>query len=119
MSTENTLKFGFIKDENNLKLKEVFEDGAVLKDIYIDIYSKDPISDSSSAFMLLLRASGKKIIVENNEDRLVLKKNDSFNTCLMSILFSEIKSCYCEILDTCSEFVISIQNIYYRITVFN
>lgn len=121
MVTENTLtKFGLTKDENNLKLKEVFKDNVRLKEIHIDTYPENPLITSSAPFMLLLRTIEKKVIVSNCEDRLILKKNvDKFLTYFMNVPFSEIAECYYKGCNNCCEFILNIQNIYYRITVFN
>ena len=122
MVTENTLiKFGLIKDENNLKLKEVFKDRAKLKEIHIDTYPENPLINSSAPFILLLRLIEKKMMISNDGERLILRKIvDNFDTHFMSVLFSGIAECYYKtISDDCFEFVLNIQNIYYRITIFN
>ena len=70
--------------------------------------------------MLLLRTIEKKVIVSNDEERLILKKNvDKFLTYFMNIPFSKITECYYKTYNGCSEFVLNIQNTYYRITIFN
>lgn len=118
MVTEKTLiKFGLI--ENKLKLKEMFKDNTKLKEIHIDIYPDNPLIASSMPFILLLRTIEERVMVENNDDRFIIKRNDRFNTHIINILFSEIEECYYKILDRCFEFILKIQNIYYRITVFN
>lgn len=121
MIAEKTLmKFGLTKDENNLKLKEVFKDGSRIKEIHIDIYSENPLIDSLAPFMLLSRIIEKNTIITNDEDRLILKKNtDRFETCFMNILFSKITECCYKAFNDYSEFILNIQNIYYKITVFN
>lgn len=53
-----------------------------------------------------------------NDDRVIFKKHDRYETCLSNILFSKIKECFFKISDACSEFVVNVQNIYYRIIVF-
>ena len=47
-----TKKFGFVKDENNLQLKEVLKNNAKLREVYIETYPENPLGHSSS-FMLL------------------------------------------------------------------
>ena len=120
MVAENTLmKLGFTKDEKNTKLNEIFKDNAKLKEIHIDVYPSNPLV-SSTSFILLLRTVEKKVLVKSSGTRLVLKKNiNSFDTYFMNVLLSEIKECYCKSIDEYSEFILNIQNIYYRITVFN
>lgn len=121
MVTENTLnRYGLIKDEKNLMFKKVFKNNAILKEVHIDIYSKNPLVSSFDPFMLLLRNIEKKVVITNKDDRLIIKKNiDNYETYLMSVLFSKITECYCKTSDYYSEFILNIQNIYYKITVFN
>ena len=120
MITDKTLmKFGLAKDENNLKLKEVLKCGAKLKEVHIDIYSENPLVSSTKPFMLLLRTIEKNTVVSNDKDRIILKKNDRYSTCFMNVLFSEIIDCYYKASDGCFEFILNIQNTYYRITILN
>ena len=69
--------------------------------------------------MLLLRTIEHNATVVNNEDGLIFKRNDKFENYFMNVLFSEITECYYKVFDGCSEFILNIQNIYYRIIVFN
>ena len=95
MITEKTLvKFGLVKDENNFQLKEVFENNLKLKEIHIDVYPENPLISSSTPFMLLLRTIEKNIAVSNDENRLVLMRNDGHGTYFLNVLFAEIKECY-------------------------
>lgn len=121
MVVEQTMaKLGFVKDENNTKLNEIFKNNAKLKEIHIDVYPTNPLISSSTPFMLLLRTIEKKMLVKNSGTRLVLKKRiDNFDTYFMNITLSEINECYYKSIDGYSEFILNIQNIYYRITVFN
>ena len=122
MVTEQTLlKFGLVKDENNSKLKEIFKDNVRLKEIHIDTYPENPLITSSAPFMLLLRVIEKKMLVSNDENRLILRKTIyDFETYFMNVPLSEIKECYYKVVASgCFEFILNIQNIYYRITVFN
>ena len=119
MVTNKTLmKFGFAKDENSSQLKEVLKDNARLKQIHIDIYSENPLA-SSMSFMLLLRISEENTMVSNDGDRLILKKSGKYETHLMNVLFSKVTDCFFKISEGCSEFILNIQNIYYRVTVLN
>lgn len=121
MAAENILmKLGFIKDEENTKLNEVFKDNAKLKEIHIDVYPSNPLVSSTTPYMLLSRTIEKKMLVKNSGTRLVLRKNiDGYDTYFMNVLLSEIKECYYSISNGFAEFVLNIRNIYYRITVFN
>lgn len=121
MVTEHTLiKFGFSKDDDNLKLKEVFKNKAMISKIHIDIYPENPLVNSSKSFMLLLRTIEERVMVENDGERIVLKRTiDRFETHFMNVLFSRITECYYKFYNGCLEFVLNIQNIYYKITVFN
>ena len=121
MITKSTLtKFGFNKDNNNKKLKEIFQNDAKLKESYIEIYPDNPLAYSTAPFMLLLRTIEKNIIVVNDDVRLILKKKiDNNDMCIVNVLFAEVTRCYYKVCDGYSEFIINIQNIYYRITIFN
>ena len=121
MVAEKTLmKLGFTKDENNAKLNEALKDNIKLKEIHIEIYPSNPLISSSIPYMLLSRTIEKKILVKNSGNRLVFKKNvDGYDTYFMNILFSEIKECCYKESGGYFEFILNIQNIYYRITVFN
>lgn len=119
MVDNNTLmNFGFIKDENNLKLKELLKKNVKLKELHVDVYPDNPLKATQSPFMLLLRIIEKNVMIESNDDRVIFKKHDRYETCLSNILFSKIKECFFKISDACSEFVVNVQNIYYRIIVF-
>ena len=112
MVDEKTLiKFGLNKDINNLKLKEVFKNNIKLKEIHIDLYPENPLVTSKSPFMLLLRTIEKNAIVSNNEDRIILKRNDSCNTFFVNMLLSEVSECYYKNdFNNYYEFIIKIQN---------
>lgn len=119
MVAENTLmKFGFAKDKDNCQLEEVFKNNLKLKEVYIDVYPENPLS-SSASFMLLLRTHEKNVIVLNDDIRLILKKNDRYENYFMNILFSKITECFFKITDGCYEFILNVQNIFYKITVLN
>lgn len=118
MITEKTLMdFGFVKDENNLKLKELLKRDIKLKELHIDVYPDNPLDATLSPFMLLLRTTEKNVIVESDGNRIIFKKNDKYDTYLSNVLYSKIKECFFKISDACSEFIVNIQNTYYRITV--
>lgn len=112
------MKFGFVKDEDYFELNKVFKNNAKLKEIHIDIYPENPLS-SSIAFMLLLRTSNKNVKVLNNNDRLILLKNDEINTHIINIATSNILECFYINNENYTEFILNIQNIYYKITIFN
>ena len=119
MVTDNTLlKFGFSKDENNHQLKKALKNNIKIKQIHIDIYTENPLS-SSNCFMLLLRTSEKNVTITNDENRLIIKKNDKYKNHIMNVLFSKVTECFFKVSEGCSEFILNIQNIYYKITVFN
>ena len=119
MNTDKTLiKFGFVKDENNSQLKEVFKNNLKLKEIHIDIYPDNPMSLPTS-FMLLLRTNEKNVVVSNDGARLILKMNDRYNTHFMNIPFLNISECFLRIVENYYEFILNIRNTYYKITVLN
>lgn len=121
MAVEKTItKLGFTKDENNTKLNETFKDDIKLREIHIDIYPTNPLVFSPIPYMLLSRTIEKKMLVKNSGNRLVLKKNiDGCDTYFMNVLLSEIKECYYKGSNGFFEFILNIQNIYYRIIVLN
>ncbi len=114
----DALKFEFVKDENNLKLKEVLANNTKLKEVRIDIYPNNPLQ-SLMAFVLLLRTSENNVIVLNNGSRLILKKNDRYKTYFLNILLSEVEECFYNSYENYLEFIIKVQNIYYKLTVLN
>ena len=114
---ETLINFGFTKDKDNLRLKELLKRNIQLKELHIDIYPDNPLNTDSS-YMLLLRMDEKNVTVESDGNRIILKKNDKCDTYISNILLSKIKECYYKILETYSEFIVNIQNIYYKITVF-
>lgn len=119
MVTENTLmKFGFVREENNVRLKELIKSKNKLKEVYIDIYPENPFV-SSNSFMLLLRTSENNATVSIDNGRLIFKKNDAYETHFMNILISKITDCFYKVCDDSYEFILSIQNIWYRITILN
>lgn len=120
MIAEKTLvKFGLVRDEDNFQLKEIFKNNFQLKEVHIGMYLENPLVSSSTPFMLLLRTIEKNVTVSNDEERLVLIRDDGYGTYFMNVLFSEIKECYYKDTYVSSEFILNIQNIWYRITVLN
>lgn len=119
MTTDKTLiKFGFVKDENVSQLKEVFKNNLKLKEIRIDIYPDNPML-LPTTFMLLLRTHEKNVIVSNDNTRLVLKRNDRYNTHFMNISFTNISECFSKVFESYYEFILNIRNTYYKITIIN
>ena len=119
VANETLIKFGLIKDENNSKLKEIFKNNSKLKEVHIDIYPDNPLVTSSEPFMLLLRTIENDALVSNDGDRIIFERNDGYGTYFMNVLFSKITECFYKASDDFSEFILNIQNIYYRITVLN
>lgn len=111
-------KLGFVKDESNFQFKKLMKNNIKLKEIYIDACSENPL-DSSTSYMLLLRTFENNITVSNDDNRIILQKNDKYKTHIMNVLFSKIEECYFKESENYFEFVLKIQNIYYRITVLN
>lgn len=118
MVTDETFECGFIKDEGNLRFEKIFTNNKKLKEMHIDIYPDNPLR-TSNPFRLLLRTIEKDVMISNDRSRLILRKNDRFKTYIMNILLSDIKECFVEVVDNYSEFIINVQNIYYKITVLN
>lgn len=119
ITDETLMKFGMVKDENNSQLKEIFKNNSKLKEVHIDTYPDNPLATSSAPFMLLLRAIESDVSAIIDEDRLILKRNDKYGTYFMNVLFSKITECYYKISNDLYEFILNVQNVYYRITIFN
>lgn len=118
MTIEQTfVKFGFIKDENNVFFNEVFKNNTKLNELYIDVYNENPINHSSS-LMLLLRTCDKNISVVNENNRISFKKNDEFNTCITNLMIPKIKTFYKKVSDNYVDFILNICNVWYKITIF-
>ena len=119
MTTENILmEFGFIKEEDGTQLKQRIRDTGRLKEVHIDVYPENPFT-SSNSFMLLLRATEANATISIDEGRLVFRKNDKYETHFMNVLISKITECFYKICEGYLEFILNIQNVYYKITVFN
>lgn len=112
------MKFGFIEQNYDGQLKEMLKNSIKLKEIHIDAYPENPLAPST-AFMLLLRMSEKNAIISADDDRLILSKNDICNTYIMNIPLSKITKCFAKISDGYSEYILNVQNIYYKMTVLN
>lgn len=119
VTEQDFIKLGFAKREMNLSLNKA-ESIFKLKEVYVEVYTENPF-DSSTGFMLVLRASEKNAIASLGFDRIVLKKSDTNETHMINILASKVNECYYKGCPdyTYGEFILNIQNIWYRITVFN
>ena len=115
MTIEN---FGFIKENDSTRLKEMIKNKDKLKEVHIDVYQENPLQYSNS-FMLLLRASENNASILVDNDRLIFKRNDKQGTHFMNVLISKITECFSKICEDYSEFILNIQNIYYRVTILN
>ena len=119
MVTNNILmKFGFAKDEDNLQLKKIFQNNSKLKEVHIDIYPNNPMTTSGD-FVLLLRVQDDNVVTSNDNNRLILKKCDKYETHIMNILLSDIYECYVKGAANYCELILNVQNIYYKKTILN
>lgn len=112
------MKFGFVKEEDDSRLVEMIKNKTKIKEVHIDTYPENPLI-SSSPFVLLLRASEKNVVITIEDERLIFKKGDKYETYFMNVLISRITECFSKICEDYSEFILNIQNIYYRITILN
>jgi hypothetical protein len=115
------LRLGFTSDKDNMRLKEVFKDAKVLKEMHMEIYPNNPI-ESHNPFQLFVRTIEKNVKVSNDGVRLILKKNDRFETHIANILLSDITQCLTEGVSDkhYSAFIVNIRNnIWYRLTILN
>lgn len=119
VSEQDFIEFGFVKREMNLSLNKA-ESVFNLKEVYVEVYPENPFN-SSATFMLTLRASEKNATASLGFDRIVLKKSDTNGTHMINIIASKVNECYYKGCPdyTYGEFILNIQNIWYRIIVFN
>lgn len=121
MVTEKTLtKFGFIKDEIDLYLNKMssLKNNIKIKEVNIDVYPENPLN-SPECFSLILRASERNATISVEGDRIIFKKNDAYETHFVNVLASKITECFSRMSDGCYEFILNVQNIYYKITILN
>lgn len=118
MNSEVLTKCGFSKDENNLQLAEIFQDGIQLKEIHIDIYSSSPF-DKVVIPILMLRRNEKNALISNDGESIVVKKDDRHNTYIAEILLDSINDSYFKTnFENSFDFILNCQNIYYKVTIF-
>lgn len=118
MNSEVLTKCGFSKDENNLQLAEIFQDGIQLKEIHIDIYSSSPF-DKVVIPILMLRRNENNATILNDGKSIVIKANDKYNTYIAELLLNSIKGSYFKMnFENSFDFILNCQNIYYKVTIF-
>ena len=119
MVTENILtKYGFVNEKDYSKLIEIIKNTTRLIEVHIDTYPNNPLVCSDS-HMLLLRTSEKRARILVEDDRLIFKRDDIYGTHFVNILISKIKECFTKMTGDCDEYILNVQNIYYRITIIN
>ena len=116
----NLMNFGFEKKDIGFYLDwmSLFNNNIKLKEIHIDVYPENPIV-SPSCFTLILRASEKNASIIVDGDRIIFKKDDVYKTHFVNVISSKIIECYSKKSDGYYEFILNIQNIYYKITILN
>ena len=120
VAEQDLIKFGFIKEDISLYLNKIMllENNVKLKEIHIDIHPENPFT-SSTCFSLILRTSEKNATISIEGDRIILKKNDKYKTHFVNVLSSKIMECFSKKSDGYCEFILNVQNIYYKIIIFN
>ena len=119
MVTEDILKkYGFANETDYSKLIEIIKNTNRLIEVHIDTYPENPLL-SSDSHMLLLRTSEKRARILVEDDRLIFKRDDAYGTHFVNVLISKIKECFTKMTGDCDEYILNVQNIYYRITVLN
>jgi hypothetical protein len=119
MVMEDTLtKYGFVNEKDYSKLIEIIKNTTRLREVHIDTYPENPLL-SSDSHMLLLRTVEKKARILVEDDRLIFKRNDIYETHFVNVLISKIKECFSKMTGDCDEYILNIQNIYYKITIIN
>lgn len=117
MITEN---FGFIKEDVYLYLDKIksLNNSMQLKEVYIDVYQENPLI-SSSCFTLILRTFEKNATILVKDGRIIFERNDVCRTHFVNVIASKITECFSKISDNYYEFILNVQNIYYKITITN
>lgn len=119
MVTESILtKYGFVNEKDYSKLIEIIRNANRLVEVHIDVYPNNPLVCSDS-HMLLLRTSEKKARILVEDDRLIFKRNDTYGTYFVNVLVSKIKECFSKMTGDCDEYILNVQNVYYKITILN
>lgn len=119
MVAENILtKYGFVNEKDYSKLIEIIRNTNRLMEVHIDTYLENPLL-SSDSHMLLLRTVEKKAKILVEDDRLIFKKDDIYGTHFVSVLISKIKECFSKMTGDCDEYILNIQNVWYKITILN
>ena len=119
MVTEDILKkYGFANETDYSKLIEIIKNTNRLIEVHIDTYPENPLL-SSDSHMLLLRTVEKRAKILVEDDRLIFKRDDIYGTHFVNVLISKIKECFTKMTGDCDEYILNVQNIYYKITVLN
>lgn len=120
IAEKNFADYGFEKKEIDIYLNKMslLKNNVMLKEIHLDVYTENPLV-SSSCFTLILRASEKNAIISVEGDRIIFKKNDTYKTHFVNLLASKVIECYSKKSDGYYEFILNVQNIYYKISIFN
>ena len=119
MITESVLAtYGFVNEKDYSKLIEIIKNTTRLIEVHIDTYFNNPLVCSDS-HMLLLRTVEKRAMILIEDDRLIFKRDDAYGTHFVNILIPKIKECFSKRTGDCDEYILNIQNVYYKITVLN
>ena len=119
MITESVLTTnGFVNEKDYSKLIEIIKNTTRLIEVHIDAYPNNPLV-CSDPHMLLLRTSEKRARILIEDDRLIFKRDDAYGTHFVNVLISKIKECFSKMTGDCDEYILNIQNIYYKITILN
>ena len=111
------MKYGFVKEENDSHLKDMIKSKDKIKEVYIDIYPENPFIASDFSLLLRTHEKNAKILIDDN--RLIFKRNDRSETYFVNVLISKITECFSKIGEDYSEFILKIQNAYYKVTILN
>ena len=117
MTIENC---GFVKKDIDLYLNKMksLNNSMQLKEVYIDVYPENPLV-FSSCFTLILRTFEKNATILIKDDRIIFERNDACRTYFINVIASKITECFSKISDNYYEFILNVQNIYYKITIIN
>ena len=112
------MKYGFVNEKDYSKLIAIIKNTTRLREVHIDTYPENPLL-SSDSHMLLLRTVEKRAKILVEDDRLIFKRDDIYGTHFVNVLISKIKECFTKMTGDCDEYILNVQNIYYRITIIN
>lgn len=104
------MKNDFVKDNDKELFNQIFNNKKI-KEIHIDTYMDSP-------YVLFARIIEKNLLISNENNRMIIRKNDRYKTVIVNIFFDEIEDCRIkQYTDNQYEILFGVRNIYYKILV--